>query len=209
MIGSGNVGLVVSYQILQAAGEVVSVVEGAPSISGYMVHANKLIRAGVPIYTSHTIKEAIGESRVEHVVIVEVGPGFVPIEGTEKMLSADTVCLAVGLNPSVELARLAGCRTMYVPGLGGRLIAHNDEMMTSVEGIYAAGDASGVEEASTAMEEGRLAGLSIARSLNLVDDAEWKTAAAEITKRIGELRSGCHGEQRRKNKELIIKEYTA
>jgi len=34
-----------------------------------------------------------------------------------------------------------------------------------VPGIYVAGDIAGVEEASTAMEEGKLAGIAIAESL--------------------------------------------
>ena len=99
MLGSGNVGLIVSYQLMQAGAEVVALVEGAPKIGGYGVHAGKIRRAGVPIYTAHTIKRAFGDGKVEGVEIVEVGPGFVPIPGTEKTFQVDTICLAVGLNP--------------------------------------------------------------------------------------------------------------
>lgn len=42
MLGSGNVGLVVSYQLMQAGCEVVAVVDAAPRIGGYGVHAAKL-----------------------------------------------------------------------------------------------------------------------------------------------------------------------
>ncbi len=52
MVGSGNVGLIISYQLLQAGADVVCIVEAAPSITGYLVHAGKVMRAGVPIYTS-------------------------------------------------------------------------------------------------------------------------------------------------------------
>ena len=38
MIGSGNVGLVVAYQILQAGGKVEALIEAAPRINGYSVH---------------------------------------------------------------------------------------------------------------------------------------------------------------------------
>ena len=48
MLGSGNVGLVVSYQLMQAGCEVVAVVDAAPRIGGYGVHAAKLTRMGVP-----------------------------------------------------------------------------------------------------------------------------------------------------------------
>ena len=56
MVGSGNVGLVVSYQLQQAGCEVVAVVDGAPKVGGYGVHAAKLARLGIPFYLSHTIE---------------------------------------------------------------------------------------------------------------------------------------------------------
>jgi len=46
MVGAGNVGLIVSYQMLQAGVEVVAVVEAAPKIGGYKVHADKILRNG-------------------------------------------------------------------------------------------------------------------------------------------------------------------
>ena len=76
MVGSGNVGLVVSYQILQAGGEVVGVVEALPRVNGYSVHANKIMRKGVKIFTCHTIKEVRGKNQVEEVVIAKVGSDF-------------------------------------------------------------------------------------------------------------------------------------
>jgi NADPH-dependent 2,4-dienoyl-CoA reductase/sulfur reductase-like enzyme len=39
MVGSGNVGLIVTYQLLQAGADVLAVVEAAPQIGGYRVHA--------------------------------------------------------------------------------------------------------------------------------------------------------------------------
>ena len=53
MLGTGNVGLVVSYQLLQAGCEVVALVDAGPRVGGYGVHASKLARTGVPFYLSH------------------------------------------------------------------------------------------------------------------------------------------------------------
>ena len=39
MVGSGNVGLIVSYQLMQAGADVVALIEAAPQIGGYGVHA--------------------------------------------------------------------------------------------------------------------------------------------------------------------------
>ena len=207
MIGSGNVGLVVSYQLLQAGAQVVGIVEALPKVNGYMVHANKVMRAGVPIYTSHTIQCAKGKDQVEQAVIVEIGPDFQEISGTEKALDVDTICLAVGLNPSVELARLAGCELIYLPKMGGYLPVHDERMRTTVPGVFVAGDVSGIEEASTAMEEGRLAGIGMAWELGLLSEADYLQRQAEIQDRILELRSGPHGQVRQTSKEEIIRRY--
>jgi NADPH-dependent 2,4-dienoyl-CoA reductase/sulfur reductase-like enzyme len=207
MIGSGNVGLVVSYQILQAGGEVVGIVEAMPNINGYSVHANKLMRKGVKIYTSHTIKEARGKDQVEEAVIVEIGPDFKPIEGTEITLDVDTVCLAVGLTPALELLRMSNCQLVHVSKLGGFLPLHNDNMQTTNSDIYVAGDVTGIEEASTAMEEGRLAGISIATSLGLINEIEANKIKDEINQRIIDLRSGPHGEIRMKSKQDVFRRY--
>ena len=99
MIGSGNVGLIISYQLLQAGAKVEAIVEAAPQIGGYQVHAAKVLRAGVPIYTKHTVKEVLGDGKVETAIITEVDSKWQPIKGTEKRLDVGAVCLAVGLSP--------------------------------------------------------------------------------------------------------------
>jgi len=165
MIGAGNIGLIVGYQLIQAGVQVVAVIEAAPRVGGYWVHAAKLARAGVPIHTSSTVVEALGEESVRGVRVVKVDSAWRAIPGSEFELDCDLVCLAVGLSPLVELAVLAGCEIAYVPELGGYVPWHDQEMQTTVPGIFVAGDAGGVEEASSAMVGGELAGLAAANSL--------------------------------------------
>ena len=76
MLGSGNVGVIVSYQLLQAGADVVAVLEAAPRLGGYGVHTAKVARAGVPFYVSHTVKQAFGTDHVEAVEIVELDGSF-------------------------------------------------------------------------------------------------------------------------------------
>lgn len=57
MVGSGNIGLIVSYQLIQAGVKVKAVLEASSHIGGYLVHAAKLVRLGVPILTRTTVKE--------------------------------------------------------------------------------------------------------------------------------------------------------
>jgi sarcosine oxidase subunit alpha len=173
MVGSGNIGLIVSYQLIQAGIEVAAVVEALPRIGGYHVHAAKLARLGVPILTAHTVIRALGREEVEGAVICHVDKNFKPLPRTARRLKVDTICLAVGLTPLSELLWQTGCRMVYVPELGGHVAWHNENMQTSLCNIYLAGDVSGIEEASTAMLEGRVAGAhAAAQVLGLNPEAE-------------------------------------
>jgi thioredoxin reductase len=206
MIGSGNVGLIVAYQLLQAGTEVALVVEALPRIGGYGVHAAKLVRAGVPICTSCTVREARGDGRVEEVVVADLDEDWQSVPGSEKVIAADTVCLAVGLSPLAELAWLMGCRFKYVAELGGHVPIHDRNMETTVPGVYIAGDVSGIEEASTAMEEGRLAGLSAAASLGYLPPDEAESRKARIWQQFESLRQGSFGQAMMQGKAALMAE---
>lgn len=164
MVGAGNIGLIVSYQLMQAGVEVVAVVEAAPRIGGYWVHAAKIRRIGVPIFLSHSIKKALGGNMVSGAIVTGLDGKFEPV-GPEWEVACDVICIAVGLNPTTEILSQAGCQMMYVPQLCGNVAQRDRSMRTSNPAFYTAGDASGIEEASAAMIEGRIAGLSAAESL--------------------------------------------
>ena len=205
IVGSGNVGLIVAYQLLQAGSEVVGIVEALPEIGGWAVHASKVRRQGIPIYTSHTIKEAIGTDRVSRVVIQEVDERLTPVPGTEQEIEADTVCLAVGMSPRVRLAQMRGCKLIYLSSLGGFVPIHATDMETTECGFFVAGDTTGVEEASTAMEEGKLAGIAAASSLGYVPRAQREERLQEINASLRELRIGPFGKERGEAKEKVVK----
>ena len=192
MVGAGNIGLIVSYQLRQAGVEVAGVVEAAPKIGGYLVHAAKLRRAGIPILTSHTILQAVGKEEVEGAWIAEVDEHFQPIDGTEQYISCDTICLAVGLNPLTEFLNLAECDIRYVRELSGYVPVTDRYLQTTTPGIYAAGDVTGIEEASSAMVEGRIAGLSAAGSLGYQREKA-EELYEDAIREIDELRAGPTG----------------
>ena len=207
MLGSGNVGLIVSYQLMQAGCEVAALVEAAPKIGGYAVHAAKIRRAGVPIYIKHTIVEVKGDERVNEVIIAEVDDKFKPIPGTEKSIEADVVAIGAGLKPSVELTRLLNCKLTFNPVFGGWIPLHNKDMETSNKGVYVAGDTTGVEEANTALEEGKIAGNSAAQKLGYLSDEVAEKLKSEAWERLRSLRYGPFGDRRFSAKEDILKEY--
>lgn len=205
MVGAGNIGVIVSYQLLQAGIDVVAIIEALPRIGGYYVHASKIRRMGVPIYTSHTVIAAEGKDCLESVTIAQIDDKWQPIAGSEKQLDVDVLCVSVGLTPLTELLFQAGCKMAFIGELGGHVPLRNQNMETSVANIFVAGDVSGIEEASAAMVEGQVAGLTAARNLGYgLDDYEEKVAAAQ--KELANLRRGPVGGKIRAGLAKLYKE---
>jgi bacterioferritin-associated ferredoxin len=146
IVGGGNVGLIAGYHALQAGIGVVGLVEALPECGGYKVHKDKLVRMGVPIYTSHTILSANGTDKVESVSIAQVDEKFKAIPGTEQSFECDAVLIAVGLNPVNEFYKKASEFGLKV---------------------FSAGDAEEIAEASAAMFSGRIKGLEICKALQI------------------------------------------
>jgi sarcosine oxidase, subunit alpha len=167
VIGGGNVGLIAAYHALQAGIAVVGLCEALPECGGYKVHKDKLVRMGVPIYTTHTVVSANGSQEVESVTIAQIDRTWRPIAGTEKTFTCDTVLVAVGLDPVDEFVHKA--REFGMP-------------------VYAAGDSEEIAEASAAMFTGRIRGLQIARALGRdVGEVppEWHRTAEVLKSRPG------------------------
>ena len=188
MLGTGNVGLVVSYQLIQAGCEVVALVDALPRVGGYGVHAAKVARTGVPFYMNHTIVKAHGDQCVTAVTIGEIGKDGKIIAGSEKTFDVDTICLAVGLSPMNQLAKTAGVKMQELPQ--GDSIVCDENGCTSIEGIYAAGDVSGIEEASSAMIEGKITGITIAKDFGYIEDGEADQEKQKLFDALHNLRTG-------------------
>lgn len=165
MVGAGNIGLIISYQLLQAGVEVAGIIDASPNIGGYLVHASKIRRSGVPILTGHTIVKAEGKKHLEKAIIAKVDQFWKPIPGSEKEMNVDVICISVGLTPSSAFFWQAGCKMKYVRELGGYVPERNQYLKTTVDNIYVAGDSAGIEEASSAMVEGSIAGFAASHEL--------------------------------------------
>ncbi len=193
MVGSGNVGLVVGYQLLQAGCELAAVIDAAPRVGGYGVHAAKLARTGVPFYMSHTIKEARGATGVTGATLVEVDKTWQTVPGSEKTLEVDTICIAVGLSPMSQLTRMVGCLMEENPAKGGTVPVVDEYGETSIPGLYAAGDVAGIEEASSAMIQGRIAGAAVANAQGYLDYTEFEQRCQTYRNSLAQLREGMFG----------------
>ncbi len=169
IVGGGNVGLIAGYHAIQAGIHVSGLAEAAPECGGYKVHKDKLVRSGVPIYTSHTVVEAFGKEHVEKVVIAQVDSAFKRIPGTEKQFECDTVLIAVGLDPVNEFTGQA--KRVGLP-------------------VYSAGDAKEIAEASAAIFSGKIAGREIAGFMGNHTDAiprEWAITEEILKSRPGKI----------------------
>ena len=209
VVGAGNVGLIVAYQLLQAGIDVVAVAEGLPAVGGYAVHAAKIRRMSVPVYTRHTVLEAAGRGRVQRCTIAEVDDAFVPLEGTHKDFDVDMICVAVGLSPAVELLAAMDVALTYVSDLGGWVPLHDRSMATRHSGVYVAGDASGVEEASSAMEEGRQAAISAAAALGKISERRAGEMTRDVEQSLAALRRGPFGAAMNTAKQTVYERYCA
>ncbi|WP_297552445.1 FAD-dependent oxidoreductase [Thermococcus sp.] len=192
IVGAGNVGLILAYQLIQAGVEVKAIVEAMPKVGGYFVHAAKVRRLGVPILTRHTILRAEGREKVERAVVAQLDENWMPITGTEKTFEVDVIALAVGLRPSIELLHQAGCQIKFVRELGGHVAVRDGWMETTVRGIFVAGDSAGIEEATTAMLEGKIAGIAAALRLGIADES-WVEEIEKAQRDLDEFRSGPFG----------------
>ncbi|MFQ6088272.1 MAG: FAD-dependent oxidoreductase [Candidatus Methanofastidiosia archaeon] len=205
IVGSGNVGLILAYQLLQSGVRVKAIVEALPKIGGYVVHAAKIKRFGVPILTSHTVKKALGRERVKGALLIRLTPACEFIEGTEMKVRCDFICLSVGLKPTHELLYQAGCNLKLIPELGGFVPLRDENMQTSVFGVYVVGDSAGIEEASSAMMEGKVAGISAALSMG-IENKEAFEERRELKSELGELRSAPFSERIRVGVSKVVLE---
>ncbi|MFK5883471.1 MAG: NAD(P)/FAD-dependent oxidoreductase [Candidatus Izemoplasma sp.] len=204
MVGSGNIGLIVSYQLIQAGVNVISVLEAAPTIGGYKVHASKLKRLGVDILTSHSIKRAIGDKFLEKIVTVKLDESWNEIDGSEEIIDVDAVCISVGLSPLGSLLSMIGVEMLYVSELGGLVPMINDVHETSIDNIFVCGDVSGIEEASSAIVEGYLTGLIVAERLGF-KHSEFDVLELDFHQQLTNLRSGPFGEKTRTGLQKIAR----
>jgi len=166
LAGAGPFLLPVAKQLRSGGADVVAVVEAtrrrewlaaAPRMAA---HPGKLgaylgYRARMPTTSfiwGHVLVRADGEDAVERATIAAAQDDWSPRPGSERELEVDAVCTAYGFLPSTDLARAFGCE------LAGDAVAHDQDMQTSVRGVFVAGEATGIGGAEMALVEGELAG---------------------------------------------------
>jgi thioredoxin reductase len=120
----------------------------------YMV---RLATARVPVRQGIRIVAARGRRQLETVVTARVDFRGRIIPETEHSYATDTLAVGFGFAPNIELPQQAGCAISYSANRGGWAVAVDDAMATSVSGIYAVGETTGIAGAGKSFIEGRLA----------------------------------------------------
>lgn len=166
LAGSGPLLWVAAWQILHAGGQVSALVDTGriQNWARLLVHMGRhwklasdaltywltVKRAKVPIYRGYIVLEVHGDNRIEEVLLAPTDPEWRPFAGGQQVIAADCLCLCYGLVPAVEMTRLIGCEHSYHARWGGWIPNRNQNMQTTVTGVYAVGDCAGVAGSSVA-----------------------------------------------------------
>lgn len=130
-----------------------------------LAYRRALSAAGLSIQFGRIVVRAEGDEAVERVITMQCDAVGRAIAGSEQTQTCDTLCVGYGFIPSVQLTRLLGCEHRYDAPRGGWVPVHDDDMRTSVPGVFVAGEVAGIGGAWSALAEGWLAGVSAAREL--------------------------------------------
>jgi NAD(P)H-nitrite reductase large subunit len=106
------------------------------------------------------IAAAKGRVSLERVVALRSNAVGRPT-GESMVLKADGLAMGWGLVPNLELAQQAGCRLIHDTHRGGWVVDTAQTLETSVPGIFAAGELTGIGGGAKALVEGELAALNL------------------------------------------------
>ncbi len=143
-IGAGNIGYLVSYQLMQAGARVKAIIEAQNREGGFPVQANRVRRMGIPVMLSHILLKAIPNEDKTGIkgAIVAQCENFQAIHGTEQLIEGiDMINICTGLVPDDQL-----------------LIKGNEVFGRN---CFGAGDAIRIGEGTSAVLRGKQVGYEI------------------------------------------------
>ena len=176
--GTGPFLLAVAATLLEHGADVAAVVEANDPVMGSLRHLRgltsglgkagdlgrfvaALTRHRVPYLRRHRIVEAWGEDRVTGVRIARVDSAWHPIPGTERVIACDALSVGFGFVAQLDLAAQLGAR-MIRGADDGLAVEVDDDQATSVPGLLAAGETTGIGGVEAARVEGLVAGATAA-----------------------------------------------
>ena len=161
ILGSGDIGLIMARRMTLEGAKVECVAELMPFSGGLKRNIVQCLHDyDIPLYYSTTISGIKGTDRVEGVYLSKVDKNLKVIPNTEKFIECDTILLSVGLIPENELTNEANIKIDNKTK--GAVVS--DRLMTSVDGVFAAGNVLHVHDlVDFVSEESEIAGLNAAK----------------------------------------------
>jgi NAD(P)H-nitrite reductase large subunit len=140
----------------------------------------RIVLSRSPVFYRRRVIEAAGDRKLKSVITAKVDDQGRPIPGSEKTFAADALAIGRGFVPNIELPQLVGCELKYSPDRGGWSVKVDSQLETSLPGIFAAGEVTGIGGAEKALVEGRLAGLSMLYRLGRIDQKSFQSLAEPL-----------------------------
>jgi thioredoxin reductase len=169
ILGSDALALSTALLALDKGLEVVALVEVRDAPQGPAALVDQVRAAGVEILTGQIIQRA--EGGLEGVERVRVAPLATP-HIPDRIIDCDTVCLAVGLVPAVELLDVLGARLTARTDLGGFTPDLEGAGVVGLSDIFVAGDAAGLGlDEAAAIASGQAAAQAALASLGKAEPA--------------------------------------
>jgi thioredoxin reductase len=138
ILGSNDIGLTMGKRMTLEGAKVKAVVEMMPYISGSKINMKHCLEDfDIPLKLRYALIDIRGKDRVEGATIAQIDDNNRPIDGTEEYIPCETILISVDLFPENELSEKAGAVLSNITG--GVIV--DESMQTSVEGIFACGDA--------------------------------------------------------------------
>ena len=143
-------------------------------------YALTLARRRIGYWMRTAIVAINGTDEVRSVTVAKLDRQGRVRPGTSREIAVDLVALGWGFTPSLELVTAVGGETRV--DVDGSLVAVVDDgQRTTVPGVYAAGEVTGVGGAALAVLEGELAGRAVARAATGVEDPKrWRVLQGRI-----------------------------
>ncbi len=143
VLGSGDIGLIISRRLTWEGAEVVGVAE----IMDYPTGLNRnvvqcLHDYDIPLHLSHTVTDIYGSDRLEGIELSRVDEDMQPVEGTAKDIDVDLLLLSVGLVPENDFFKETG--VTLSEKTQGPIV--DEWFQTDVPGIFGCGNSVHVED---------------------------------------------------------------
>jgi len=142
----------------------------------------KLILSRTPVKFGVRILEARGQNSLEEVLTAKIDRNGHVLPGSETVYPCECLTIGYGFVANIELAQLAGCRLEYDENRGGWMVRVTADLETSVSGIFAAGEITGIAGATKSITEGKLAAQAILLKLGKISSDTFLARSTRLKK---------------------------